>query len=683
MTDSGSTTEDEDVKRAIALSLADHDQPATVSQSPSTRQADGTDKRRKAERQTVDLTNDSDESDSYIPVSHIVSLLGKEALARTPEVEQSSVTRAGPVDGKANPPSSLLSLDRKKMEEERLARLKRKASISPPRLKREKRPQKDTDLSFQRDASRVSSDILAGRDTIATSSRNSDGILPMPSDRPLEAVDRPSDTGGQLQYPHGTIKKTWAFGYARADDIKIEEVLQKNTLTTAVLSSFQWDVEWLLRKLDLTKTKLVLAMQAKDEATKAQYRAETASMASLCLCFPSMAGNVNCMHSKLQLLFHPTHLRVVVPSANLIPYDWGEMGGIMENIVFLVDLPRLKTVDQSDKETRENLTLFGKELIYFLEAMGLDQDIIKGVLKFDFAGTDGIAFVHTIGGSHAGESWRRTGYCGLGAAVKALGLQHEGTLDIDFVTSSIGSLNDAFLRTIYLAAQGDDGLTEYTWRTTRTSSSRKKGTSSTDVQPTGEAELTAVINNRFRIYFPTKDTVMSSKGGTRCGGTICLQPRWYRAPTFPRSLFRDCKSQRPGMLMHNKVCHCIRLKKYGLRLLLQIIFARPQLDGSAPNRLNDKPLIPWVYVGSANLSESAWGRLVHDKTTKQPKLNCRNWECGVVVPMPPSSPGGRSTHTPATATEMDVFTGHVPVPMQHPGAPYESKTPWFNSEPDA
>lgn len=37
------------------------------------------------------------------------------------------------------------------------------------------------------------------------------------------------------------------------------------------------------------------------------------------------------MHSKLQLLAHPTHLRVVVPSANLTPYDWGETG-VMENV---------------------------------------------------------------------------------------------------------------------------------------------------------------------------------------------------------------------------------------------------------------------------------------------------------------------------------------------------------------
>jgi hypothetical protein len=45
---------------------------------------------------------------------------------------------------------------------------------------------------------------------------------------------------------------------------------------------------------------------------------------------------VNCMHSKLQLLAHPTHLRVVVPSANLTPYDWGETG-VIENVTISVN----------------------------------------------------------------------------------------------------------------------------------------------------------------------------------------------------------------------------------------------------------------------------------------------------------------------------------------------------------
>lgn len=37
------------------------------------------------------------------------------------------------------------------------------------------------------------------------------------------------------------------------------------------------------------------------------------------------------MHSKLQLLKYPSYLRLVIPTGNLVPYDWGETG-VMENV---------------------------------------------------------------------------------------------------------------------------------------------------------------------------------------------------------------------------------------------------------------------------------------------------------------------------------------------------------------
>src|SRR5579862_3637096 len=144
-----------------------------------------------------------------------------------------------------------------------------------------------------------------------------------------------------------------------------------------------------------------------------RYLQDSAHISNLRLCFPPMPGNVNCMHSKLQLLFHPSHLRVVVPSANLTPYDWGE-DGKMENVgsltlpdplslnskhvlilqmVFMVDLPRLPHGRVADVE---DLTFFGKELVYFLRAMVIDEAAIEGVLKFDFTGTSELAFVHTM-----------------------------------------------------------------------------------------------------------------------------------------------------------------------------------------------------------------------------------------------------------------------------------------------
>lgn len=41
------------------------------------------------------------------------------------------------------------------------------------------------------------------------------------------------------------------------------------------------------------------------------------------------------------------------------------------------------------------------------------------------------------GGSHFGQDWKRTGYCGLGAAVSKLGLQTKRPLDVDFVVCAI------------------------------------------------------------------------------------------------------------------------------------------------------------------------------------------------------------------------------------------------------
>ena len=47
-------------------------------------------------------------------------------------------------------------------------------------------------------------------------------------------------------------------------------------------------------------------------------------------CFPPMLP-MGSMHSKLQLLRFPNYLRIVVPSGNFVPYDWGETG-TMENV---------------------------------------------------------------------------------------------------------------------------------------------------------------------------------------------------------------------------------------------------------------------------------------------------------------------------------------------------------------
>ena len=483
---SDTESEDEQLNRAIALSLQD--------QYEVERTAAGSGK------QVIDLISDDDAS------SGTETLVGD--TARSPEPQS----------------HGFLGLDRKAMEQERLAR-KRKPAISPPPLRGYKRLKEDAYPSVNEEtllSRRVQSELYIQRAVNSTHS--------------ITQTDPPNSP--EVKYPKGVVKKTWAFGHPRQEDIKIEEVLERSDLTLAVLSSFVWDVEWLLRKLDLSSTRLIMVMMAKTDALKRQYEQDAAGMQNIRVCFPPMPGQVFCMHSKLMLLAHPSYLRIVVPTANLTPYDWGETA-VMENMMFLIDLPRLpKTHGPA-----ENLTFFGQELVYYLRAMGLQDDVLRSIYNFDFSQTSNLAFVHTIGGVHPDEDlWRRTGYCGLGRAIKELGLGTARPLGLDYVASSIGALTMDFLTMFYLAAQGNDGLKEYGWRTANSPSRRNE-----------KEELIQNIEKHFRIYFPSRETVLNSTGGARSGGTICFESKWYNSPSFPRRLFRDCESKRTGMLMHNKV----------------------------------------------------------------------------------------------------------------------------------
>ena len=262
-----SPEDDEDLERAIALSLQDTN-PKGAGQTVLN---------------AISLDDDSETEDRparaaiYAEVSN-----------------ESSAPRTG---------LGILGLDRKQMEQERLGRKRKAPSISPPPARK-----------LARVKSAVAP-VLAKKTT--KTSLQSATVNCSPSGANVE---------GPL-FPLGTVKKTWAFGHQRkADDIKIEEVLQKDTLNLAVLSSFQWDIDWLLAKMDIKSTHITLIMQAKDQATQQQYRRETTTMPNIRLCFPSMEGQISCMHSKLMLLSHPNHLRVAVPTANLVSYDWGETG---------------------------------------------------------------------------------------------------------------------------------------------------------------------------------------------------------------------------------------------------------------------------------------------------------------------------------------------------------------------
>ncbi|PKK46236.1 hypothetical protein CI102_8820 [Trichoderma harzianum] len=573
--------DDEALRYAIALSLQDE-----------------------ADSPVVIVDSDDDDDETKAGSSRSTQQMWSQTQTQT-QPSQSQTTQASQSQHQSQFGSLLL--DRKAMEQERLKRL----------AKRQRSP---TDDGNDDD------DVVE---------------VPPPKKQARTAPEPMSKTTSKARpYPNGTVKRTWSRGCPRTgDEITIEEVFQKDQLELAVLSSFQWDEEWMISKLDIRRTKILLLAFAKDEAQKNLMRGNIPS--NIKFCFPPMHGP-GAMHSKLQLLKFADRLRVVIPTGNLVPYDWGETG-VMENMVFLIDLPRLEDPAVHPPQTP---TGFYTELVYFLQATGVGEKMVASLSNYDFSKTSDIAFVHTIPGSHTGRAAERTGYCGLGASVAALGLANPEPVEIDLVCASLGSINRGLVEAIYNACRGDDGIDDYNnsgGASSRSRTARKPAATTTSKE----------LKDRFRIYFPTDQTVARSRGGRNAGGTICVQARWWRSPNFPRELVRDVIT-RDRLLIHSKV-----------------IFVRRVGDGQATRQPPG-----WAYVGSANLSESAWGRLSRDKSTGGIKMNCRNWECGVIIPVPESK--AKTVDKIRASADMAMFAGTVPVPMQVPGPAYASNDqPWL------
>lgn len=192
-----------------------------------------------ANREVVDLISDS-EDDEDLKRAIALSLQDQETASEAsdedePEAkakEESAVKAKEPIPASVG----MLALDRKQMEQDRLARLaKRQRESSGPEAEDSSEPPPPK-KRMQSSSSSLSFTTFAS-------------------------------SSSTVPFPKGVVKRTWAQGFPRTkDDIKIEEVLNRGQLQLAILSSFQWDEEWLLSKIDMAETKLLLVAFAPDEA---------------------------------------------------------------------------------------------------------------------------------------------------------------------------------------------------------------------------------------------------------------------------------------------------------------------------------------------------------------------------------------------------------------------------------
>ena len=254
----GVADDDEALRIAIALSLGQD--PAVAAKEP------------------IDLTEDDDDDEVRI-LEPIRSAKPRKIAPAPPSTMDKKVDAKSYTTPISPPPKStagnqlvlptsapssyslMMGLDRKKMEEERLARAAMKRKADDAQLggtgEDEGRPQQRVKMEGCHIPPTLSPDSEARIGDFCRRAQRVNGSTGGGGGRARN---------GSLPFPHGVVKRTWCYGMPRTgDDIKIEEVLQKDKLKMAILSSFQWDEEWMMSKIDITQTKMVLVAFAVDE----------------------------------------------------------------------------------------------------------------------------------------------------------------------------------------------------------------------------------------------------------------------------------------------------------------------------------------------------------------------------------------------------------------------------------
>lgn len=239
--------DDEALRYAIALSLQDQASttPVVIDDSDDD---DGND------------NGNDDDGSSTASASSVNSTqqTAQQTTQQTTQTQTQPQAPSQPLSSSQQSQFGALFLDRKAMEQERLNRLAKR-----------QRPATDDDNDEDEDVVEVpppkkqairapaERHISASSSTLALATRIGQD----------SSSNNSNSNKNSVPYPNPTVKRTWTRGTARTgDEITIEQVFQKDKLELAVLSSFQWDEEWMLSKLDYTRTKILLLAYARDEA---------------------------------------------------------------------------------------------------------------------------------------------------------------------------------------------------------------------------------------------------------------------------------------------------------------------------------------------------------------------------------------------------------------------------------
>ncbi|TVY17826.1 Tyrosyl-DNA phosphodiesterase 1 [Lachnellula arida] len=287
-------------------------------------------------------------------------------------------------------------------------------------------------------------------------------------------------------------------------------------------------------------------------------------------------------HSKILVLIYPGFLRIVITSCNMMNID--TMLG--DNHWYIHDLPKLSSPATSEPST------FEAGLIAHLKALSTPDvflDSIRGM--YDYAAVK-VHLVTSVPGVCTGVKAEAHGLLRLRRVIQDLDLKmpekESGELRLEVCAASVGNLSAKWLNAFNDCALGKETIEV-------------------------ASEDCAVPD--LKLFYPSIGDVKKAHESSQDAASNigCHTRPWDKALDGIKNIFHHYDSKDTGRLFHQK-----------------LILAYNPRDTNAPPY--------YVYVGSANFSQSAWGALENDKKANTPPtcniklVKLINFECGVVIP---------------------------------------------------
>jgi len=302
---------------------------------------------------------------------------------------------------------------------------------------------------------------------------------------------------------------------------------------------------------------------------------------------PFYAWSPGSSHSKILVLVYPGFLRLVITSCNLMNID--TIGG--DNHWYIHDLPKLAL------RARVAAASFEDDFFTHLEALNTPSTFLSSIKGlYDFSKVK-VHLITSTPGVKAGSEASKHGLLRLRQTVQSLNLnlasKPPSKLKLEVCMASIGNLKSKWLNEFRSCALG---------------------TPSPAVADPDDP--VPDINLFYPSISDVRDKASASarEGASNIG---CHLLPWNDAPTAIKQIFHHYESKDLGCLFHQK-----------------FILAYDPTGTDA----NEEAKPYYLYIGSANFSQSAWGELKEDKrasaaATNHTKLEkMKNFECGVIIP---------------------------------------------------